>query len=258
MSAGGAPSILETDTGARIAYHRVDGATPTVVFLGGFASDMTGDKALFLERHCAARGQAFVRLDYQGHGASSGCFEDGTIGAWAGDARAVVEAVTTGPLVLVGSSMGGWVMLIVARALADRVGGLVGIASAPDFTEDLMRTRLLAEHAEALARDGQVRLPSAYDPDGYVVTGHLLEEARAHLQLRAPVPLRCPVRLVHGMADPDVPWQTSLGLVECLDSSDVRLTLVKDAGHRLSEPRQLALIASTLDELLETIAIGAG
>ncbi len=252
------PAFLDTPQGARIAHHVRAGAEPTVVFLGGFASDMTGEKARHLDAWCVARRQGFVRFDYQGHGASSGRFEDGTIGQWARDARAVADAVTSGPLVLVGSSMGGWLMLLVARALGGRVVGLVGIAPAPDFTEDLVRARMDAEQTAALERDGRLWMSSAYDPEGYVVTRALLDEARAHLQLRAPIPLRCPVRIVHGMADLDVPWQTSLRLAERLASSDVRIALLKDSGHRLSEPHELAVITDALEELLARSQRAAG
>jgi pimeloyl-ACP methyl ester carboxylesterase len=248
-----AASIVETRDGARLACHHLAGKMPTVVFLCGFRSDMSGTKALTLERVCAARGQAFLRLDYQGHGQSSGAFEDGTIGIWSDDAVSVIEAMTRGPLLLVGSSMGAWIMLLVARRLAGRVAGLVGVASAPDFTEDLMLAPMGGALRATLAREGRVLVPSRYDEVPTVVTAKLLEEGRRHLQLRAPIPIACPVRLLHGTADPDVPYKVSMRLLERLESKDVQLTLIKDGDHRLSSPENLALLADTVTGLLERI-----
>jgi len=210
---------------------------------------MAGTKATFLDDFCAARGLGYVRFDYSGHGASSGRFEDGTIGAWAQDAIAVIDRVIDGPLVLVGSSMGGWIMLLVALARPDRIAGLVGLAPAPDFTEALIWNRLSDEDRDLLLRVGRLERPSAYSEEPTILTRALIEEGRSHL-LSAPIGIRCPVRLLHGMADPDVPHRLSLDLAERLVSNDVRVTLIKDGDHRLSRAEDLALLGATIEELL--------
>jgi pimeloyl-ACP methyl ester carboxylesterase len=234
---------------ARLAYAALPGAGPTVVFLGGYASDMTGTKATYLEDWCRARGQAFVRFDYQGHGRSSGRLVDGTIGAWRDDALAVLQASAEGPLLLVGSSMGAWVMLLAARAMPERIHALVGVAAAPDFTEDLLWDRLDEEQRAALKRDGILHRPSEYG-DPMPFTWRLIEDGRRHLVLRAPLGLPGPVRLLHGTRDADVPWETSMRLADAIRGRDVALTLVKDGGHRLSEPHELALLGATIGSLL--------
>jgi pimeloyl-ACP methyl ester carboxylesterase len=244
------PDFVLRDDGTCLAYRLTHGASPTVVFLPGFRSDMAGTKARFLETWCAARGQAYLRFDYRGHGVSSGTFEEGTIGDWAEDAQAVVRDAVEGPVVLVGSSMGGWIMLLVARAMPERVAAILGIAAAPDFTEDLLGPSLSDEQRQALETDGVVYLPSDYDEEPTPLTRALIEEARSRLVLREPLPLRCPVRLLHGMDDPDVPWETALRLSEHVASADVRITLLKAAGHRLSARPDLDLIASELESLL--------
>jgi len=221
-----------------------------VVFLGGFMSDMTGTKAEALDRFCVERGQAYLRFDYFGHGASSGAFKDATVGRWKADALAVVDQLTEGPQILVGSSLGGWIMLLTALARRERVHALVGIAAAPDATEDLMWAELDEEKRATLARDGFLRLPSEYSPEGYIYTRTLIEEGRGHLVMRAPISIDCPVRLLHGMRDPDVPWRTSLALAEKLESPDVTVTLVKHGDHRLSTDDDLALLMRTLEPLL--------
>lgn len=233
-----------------MAYRRLPGRAPGVVFLGGFRSDMTGNKALFLEAACRARGLAFVRFDYWGHGASSGDFLAGTIGRWKSDAMAVIDELSEGPQILVGSSMGGWIMLLAALARPRRIKGLLGIAAAPDFTEDLVLPRFGPAEHRALRESGTVTLPSEYDPAGYPFTRELLEEGRAHLLLRQPVAIDVPVRLLHGMSDESVPWERSVLLCNRLEAPDVVLTLVKDGDHRLSRPCDLARLARSLDELL--------
>ena len=233
-----------------IAWRRRQGKGPGVVFLGGYASDMTGTKASFLDAWCAARGRAFLRFDYTGHGASAGRFEDGTIGAWAEDALAAIDRLTEGPQVLVGSSMGGWIMLEVAVARPDRVAALVGIAAAPDFTEDLLWARWDEGTRARLLAEGRVVEPSAYDPAGLVFTRALIEDGRQRLRLRGEIPCTRPVRLLHGQNDAAVPWQTSLRLAACLAATDVRVILIKDGDHRLSRPADLALLAQTLAPLL--------
>jgi pimeloyl-ACP methyl ester carboxylesterase len=223
-----------------------------VVFLTGFGSDMTGAKAVALEAACRARGRAYLRFDYGGHGQSSGAFTDGTIGTWTDDAVFVLERLTDGPQVLVGSSMGGWIMLLAARRLGTRLAGLVGIAAAPDFTEDLIWRQAGADVRARLLRDGVWHQPSAYSPEPTPITLGLIEDGRRHLLLRAPIPLACPVRLIHGLRDPDVPWQTALRLAERLDSRDVEVVLVKDGDHRLSSDADLARLARIVEDLCQS------
>jgi pimeloyl-ACP methyl ester carboxylesterase len=244
------PEILTRDDGATIAYHRLAGAVPGIVFLGGFHSDMTGNKALYLEDYCRRRGRAFVRFDHFGHGASSGEASMGTIGRWAEDAIAVLDSLTQGRQILVGSSMGGWIMLHAALARPARIDALVGVAAAPDFTEDLLWPRLDPAQRQQLRETGAVTLPSEYDPAGYTYRMSLFEDGRRHLVMRDAIALDCPVRLLHGMADTSVPWRTSLSLAERLTSSDVVVTLVKDGEHRLSRQSDLARLSRILDELL--------
>ncbi len=249
----GAVPIHSLDrAGTAIAYRRSPGLGPGLVFLTGFRSDMGGGKAVALEGWARERGRACVRFDYHAHGASGGDWAQGSIGRWRDDALAVLDRVTEGPQILVGSSMGGWIALLLALARPERVAGLVGIAPAPDFTERLIRPRLGPAEWRALETDGQFIAPSAYDPAGYPITRHLLEEARDHLVLApgsSPLPIRCPVRLLHGQCDPDIPWQTSLDLAGALQSQDVRVTLVKDGDHRLSRDADLALMLRLVDEL---------
>lgn len=247
------PKILSTPDGASIAYHHTPGRAPTVVFLSGFASHMGGTKATHLERWCREQGQAYLRLDYQGHGASSGTFEDGTVGVWAGDALAVIDEVTDGELLLVGSSMGAWIMLIAARRLGERVSALVGIASAPDFTEELIHAQLTGEQRAKLNTEGRLERASPYDQGQNVVTLRMIENGREYLQLGEVIPIECPVRLIHGLEDPDVPWEISLRLCDRLDSEDVRVILVKGGGHRMSSPAHLELLTGTVAELLARV-----
>jgi pimeloyl-ACP methyl ester carboxylesterase len=244
------PQFLARDDGERIAYRRLPGKEPGIVFLGGFMSDMTGTKATALEAFCKARGQAFLRFDYFGHGASTGAFRDGTIGRWRDDALAVIDRLTEGKQILVGSSMGGWIMLLAALARPERVAALVGIAPAPDFTEGLLWPSFTPEEQRRLLAEGAITVPSQYDPRGYTVTRRLIEEGRDHLLLARTVKIASPVRLLHGMKDEDVPWETSLRLAERLASEDVRVTLVKNGDHRLSTEADLALLQRTLEEFL--------
>ena len=244
------PCVLALAGGGHVAYRFVPGRAPTVVFLCGYGSQMTGTKARFLHRLCAESGHAYLRFDYRGRGASSGRLEDGTIGSWTDDACSVIEAATRGPLVLVGSSMGGWIMLLVARRMPGRVQALVGVAPAPDFTEDGIWPRLSASERETLATRGVVHVPSRYSDEPYPVTLRLVEEARGWLQLRDRIPLDCPVRLVHGWRDEEVPWRTSLRLAARLRSSDVTVQIVGDGDHRLSRDVDLALLGRTLQGVL--------
>jgi pimeloyl-ACP methyl ester carboxylesterase len=249
MPDGPAPRTLVRPDGATIAYHGQSGKSPGVMFLGGYRSDMTGTKATALDAHCRAQGRAFVRFDYFAHGRSSGRFEDGTIGRWAEDAVTVIDQVAEGPQVLVGSSMGGWIMLLAALARPDRVKGLVGIAAAPDFTTRLIPQRWPAERLAELQAKGVLYLPSEYDPEPYPYTWKLIEDGNRHLVLDRPLAFAGPVRLLHGMADPDVPWRHSLVLAEALAGGDVVLTLVKDGDHRLSRQADIGRLLAAVDEV---------
>ena len=248
-----APETLVLADGTRLAYRRIPAAAadarPGVVFLSGFASDMTGAKGAALEAWAQRRGQALLRFDYSGHGQSSGAFRDGTIGRWTDDALAALDRLTHGPQVLVGSSMGGWIALLAARARPQRVAGLVGIAAAPDFTEDLMWAQMQAETRSRLMTEGVILQPSQYQDAPMEITRTLIEDGRRHLLLRDPIDVRCPVRLLHGMADRDVPWNTSARLAERLRATDVTLTLIKDGDHRLSRDQDLQRIFAAVEEL---------
>lgn len=241
--------MLDRGDGVRLAWARLAGRGPTVVFCPGFNSDMAGAKATALAAFCAARGQAYLRFDYSGHGSSGGVFTDGTIGRWREDALAVIDRLTTEKVLLVGSSMGGWIALLVALARAERVAGIVGIAAAPDFTEDLMWEAMAPGERKLLLAEGQILVPNPYGGP-YPVTRALVEEGRRHLLLRDAIALDCPVRLLHGQADREVPWETSLRIAARLRGGDVRLCLVKDGDHRLSRPEDLLLLEQTLAALL--------
>lgn len=240
---------LLTPQHRQIAYHQTAGTGPGVVFLGGFRSDMTGTKAVFLQDWAETTGRAFLRFDYSGHGQSGGDFLDGAIGDWFQDALAAITGLTTGPQILVGSSMGGWISLLVARALPDRIAGIVGIAAAPDFTEDSMWAGFTPAQKVQMAAMGQVALPSDYSDAPYIITQRLIEDGRQNLVLRAPLHLPFPVRLLQGTDDIDVPPAVALRLMNHAICPDLRLTLVKGADHRFSTPDCLALIRSSLEDL---------
>lgn len=241
---------LNRHDGPPLAYAGTNGRPPTVVFLTGFRSDMSGAKALHLERHCVKAGRAFLRFDYRGHGRSGGRFAEACIGDWRRDALAMLDRAVSGQVVLVGSSMGGWIMLLAALARPERVAGLVGIAAAPDFTRDLIERRLTPVDREVLERDGVLLPPSAYG-EPIPITRRLLEEGRAHLLLDRPIALSCPIHLLHGQLDPDVPWQTALRLAAAIEGGRVTVELVKDGDHRLSRDEDLRRIAAALDRVLE-------
>jgi pimeloyl-ACP methyl ester carboxylesterase len=244
---------LQAEDGVQLAYQSSPGKGPTVVFLSGFASHMGGTKALHLQQWCQNQGRAYLRLDYRGHGQSGGEFEEGTVGLWAADALALVRAAAPGPVLLIGSSMGAWIMLLVARELGEQVRAMIGLASAPDFTEELIHAQLDVKQRARLNRDGRLERASNYDQGPNVVTLRMIEDGRSYLQLQEVIPLNCPVRLIHGLADPDVSWEISLRLCDRLEAEDVLVTLVKDGGHRLSATRELALITDTLNTLLNTV-----
>ena len=243
------PHFLETAQGRRLAWHRFSGREPGVVFLGGLRSDMTGTKAVHLEDWARRSGRAFLRFDYSGHGASSGAFVDGCIGDWAEDAQAAIEALTEGPQVLVGSSMGGWISLLLAKRMPERLAGLVTIAAAPDFTEDGMWAEWSEEQRRTCMEEGQVALPSEYGED-MIITRRMIEDGRDRLVMRNALEMAVPVRMLQGTADADVSMSVALRLLDHMGGDDIRLELVKGADHRFSDPACLATITRAIEEVL--------
>ncbi|WP_116132240.1 carboxylesterase [Tropicimonas sp. IMCC34043] len=253
----GEPNYMRTDDSRRIAWRRRDGAGPMVVFLGGLRSDMMGTKAEHLDAWAQARGQGFLRFDYSGHGESEGQFEDGCIGDWAEDAAAALTELTEGPLLLVGSSMGGWISLLMARAMPQRIAGLVTIAAAPDFTEDMMWSGFTDAQRAEMAASGQVAVPSDYG-EPLVITQRLIEDGRNQLVLRDPLALPFPTRMFQGTADAEVDMSVALRILDHAEGPDIRLTLVKGADHRFSSPEALAMIVASIEEILTGLAAGSG
>ena len=231
-----------------IAYQRQVGNKnfPGIIFLSGFASDMEGTKAVFLSERAAEHVIPFIRFDYRGNGRSTGKFSEGTIGAWFEDCLAVFDQLTDGPQIVVGSSMGGWLGLLLAKARPERIKAFIGIAAAPDFTEDLIWDKLTTTQRDALLREGEISENNAPPDQRKPITLKLIEEARAHLVLRDPLPLSCPVRLLQGMQDKDVPWKHAERLAEHINQDDVQVTLIKNADHRLCTPQNLDLLWKTI------------
>ncbi len=246
-------AMLQRADGEQLAYHHQPGVSPGILFFAGFNSNMQGDKALALDAWCREQGRQFTRFDYFGHGESSGAFEDGTIGRWIEDALSVLDEIAEGPQILVGSSMGGWIMLQVALARPERVKALVGIAPAPDFTETMRAGRLSPEQMLQLELSGACEIENCYD-DGepYLISANLLDEGANHCLLpAAEIAIHCPVRILHGQQDADVPWERSLLLAEKLATPDVVLSFIKDGDHRLSRPGDLRRLVRTLESLLQ-------
>lgn len=244
-----APAYLASPDGLRLAYRRSEGTAPTLLFLPGYMSDMEGGKAVALHRWADAQGRAMVRLDYAGCGASEGRFVDGTLAGWRDDVLLLIDRVIAGPVLIVGSSMGGWLALLVALARPDRIVGLVGIAAAPDFTQ-----WGFTDADKALLRtEGRIEEPSPYGDTPYVTTRAFWESGQALRLLEAEIPIDCPVRLLHGQADPDVPWDIALQTAARLRSSDVQTLLIKDGDHRLSRDGDIALLIRTVASLLDTL-----
>lgn len=237
--------FLTTPQGRRIAYHKTEGQGPGVVFLGGFKSDMEGSKAVYLEDWARRQGRAYLRLDYSGHGESDGAFTDGCIGDWADDAQAAIEALTEGPQILVGSSMGGWISLLMTKRLTGRVAGLVTIAAAPDFTQDSMWAGFDADQRARLEAEGQIALPSDYG-EPYIITKGLIEDGRNHLVLREKIDLPFPTRFLIGTADEAVDLSVAYRLLDQAEGPDIRLTLVKNKDHRFSDEECLGLIEAAI------------
>jgi len=246
--------VGEGNTARRIAVRARLGASPGLIWLGGFNSDMTGTKAVALDAWAAERGRACVRFDYSGHGESGGAFIDGTIGRWLEESVAVFERFCRGPQVVIGSSMGGWMALLLAREIARRqlgqasLAGLVLIAPAPDFTEQLMWNGFPPEVREEIRTRGVWMRPSQYG-DPYPITRALIEEGRNHLLLGSAIDVGCPVRILQGAQDPDVPWQHAFALAHRLPSEDVVLTMIQDGDHRLSRPQDIARIMAAVAEI---------
>lgn len=247
------PSYFTTPQGRKIAYHLTRGDGPGVVFLGGLKSDMQGTKATHLEAWARARGQGFLRFDYSGHGESSGAFEEGCIGDWAEDAEAAISALTEGRQVFVGSSMGGWISLLMARRMPERMAGLVTIAAAPDFTEDSMWANFTDAQRAEMAETGRVALPSDYG-EPYIITQRMIDDGKQQLVLRSPLSLPVPVRFLQGTADKDVDMSVALRLLDHAEGPDMRLTLVDGADHSFSTPPCLELITRSIEEVLGTEA----
>lgn len=245
----GQTQYLECANGRRIAYHVTDGTGPVIVFLGGLKSDMEGTKAVHLEAWAKAHGRAFLRFDYSGHGESSGTFEEGCIGDWHEDTLAAIDALTEGAIIPVGSSMGGWQALLLAKARPERIAGMVTIAAAPDFTEDGYWASFTEAQKAKLETHGFVELPSDY-MEPYRISRRMIEDGRRCLVLRAPLPLSFPVRCLQGTADTAVSTETALRLLDHAECPDMRLTLVKDADHRFSDETCLSLIEQAILDVL--------
>ncbi|MGC3939335.1 alpha/beta fold hydrolase [Roseobacter sp. EG26] len=243
------PRYLDTADERRLAYHLTEGKGPWIIFLGGLKSDMEGTKALHLEAWARAKGRAFLRFDYSGHGQSSRRFEEGSIGDWAEDTAAIIDALTEGPILPVGSSMGGWQALLLAKRMPDRIAGMVTIAAAPDFTEDGYWASFSEAQKQQLTREGRVEIPSDY-MEPYIITSRMIEDGREQLVLRSNLDLPFPVRCLQGTADTAVSTETALRLLQHATCPDMRLMLVKDADHRFSDGPCLALIEEAVGDLL--------
>ena len=243
-------STLHRQSAPDLAYRLEQGASglPAVLLLGGFASDMNGTKGQWLSSFCAARGQTLVRFDYSGHGISGGAFIDGTIATWLQDALDIVDAVTSGPLILIGSSMGGWIGLHVALRRADRITGFIGIAAAPDFTREVL-ARIGPAQQEALHRHGHFPLPDNPGFKPRLITARLLEDGEKHCLLDGPIPIECPVRLIQGMKDDEVPWRYAGLILDKVTGADKRAYLQEEGDHRLVRDEDFALLGALVDEL---------
>jgi pimeloyl-ACP methyl ester carboxylesterase len=248
-------SVGEGAAQRAIAVRVREGATPGLLWLGGYKSDMQGTKAQALAGWAAQQGRACVRFDYSGHGESGGAFTDGTIGRWLAETLAVLDACCRGPQVVIGSSMGGWLALLLAQALRARkepgtasIAGLILVAPAVDFTEELMWKRFTPEIKRELVEKGVWARPSQYSAEPYLVTRQLIEEGRNHLMLGAMIETGCPVRILQGVEDPDVPWQHAKALVARFACDDVVLTLIKDGDHRLSRPEDIERLIRAVAE----------
>lgn len=248
------PQILKRNGQPDIAYvyttpSGAGAALPPVVFLGGFKSDMAGTKALYLEQQCQMRGQAYVRLDYSGHGVSGGVFADGTIGQWKDDALAVMDHLKIKGAILVGSSMGGWISLVITVQRPDIVKAMIGIAAAPDFTDDIWFNRLTAAQRDEITASGFIALPSEYSDEPYIITKALIEDGRANFVLNDVQTSTAPMILLQGKQDEDVHWHTPERIREAFAHAPVETILIEDGDHRLSRPEDLAMLDEKLRQL---------
>ncbi len=243
-------AFLARPDGLRLAYRHRPGAGATIVFLPGYMSDMDGGKAVALDAWAGDAGQAMLRLDYGGNGSSDGRFEDGTLASWRDDALLLIDTLTKGPIIIAGSSMGGWLALLIALARPDRIVGLVGIAAAPDFTQwgftDADKALLMTE--------GRILEPTPYGDQPYVTTLAFWQSGQALRLLEGPLAIDCPVRLLHGQQDADVPWDIALRTAAALRSSDVQTLLIKDGDHRLSRDADIALLIRTVAALADCLS----
>lgn len=246
------PEFLSLDDGNQLAYVHSKGNenAPSIIFLGGFMSDMSGTKATALERFCKEKHYSYTRFDYFGHGQSSGKFIDGTIGYWKSNVLSVLDMLPHRKHIVIGSSMGGWLMLLAALARPEKVSALIGVASAPDFTENLIWDVMTDKEKKELTENGIFNQPSDYSESPYPISKQLIEEGRHHLLLNDTIPINCPVRLIHGMKDDDVPYTLSVELTQKLQSDDVQIQLVKRSDHRMSSEEDVALLEKTIETLV--------
>ena len=247
------PEYLETRSKRMLAFHKIEGTRPTVVFLGGFKSEMAGTKALHLEDWAKREGNSYLRFDYSGHGVSSGKFSEGCIGDWADDAEYVIERTTDGPLILIGSSMGGWIALLMVQRMAERIAALITIAAAPDFTEDEFWNQFSDQQKSEVMENGITFLPSEYG-EPYPITRRLIEDGRNHLILRSSFQVDFPVRMLQGDKDKSVTRETALSLFDHMEGEDIQLSFLKGGDHSLSSPENLAVLENRLNTLIEQLA----
>ena len=242
------PASIACEDGIRLAFHHNPGYSPGVIFCTGFRSDMTGGKAVSLGAFCRDRGQQYTRFDYRGHGQSGGIFADSTVGDWLKDALTILDSVATGPQIVVGSSMGGWIAFLLARARPNRIAAIITVAPAVDMTQRTL-ANLPDDAKHQLGEKGVWMRPSQYEPAGYPITQKLLEEGINHNLLSDPIHFEGPVRILHGMQDDAVPWWLSLDISDALISNDVKITFVKDADHRMSRPDDIKRLLKLVDAL---------
>lgn len=247
-------SFLDIKQGRRLAYQKLEGNGIAIVFLAGHGSDMLGSKAEALYLDCQAKNRPFIRFDYSGHGQSDGEFLDGTITSWTEDAAAILEALTDGPVILVGSSLGGWIMLNLAKQLGDKIAGLIGIAAAPDFTERLIWQDLDESQREKMKSEGQIALPNPYADEDVIYPYQLITDGRRNLLLQDELAISCPIYLHQGMEDHEVPWQTAIDIAKAVTSGDVTINLIKEAGHRFSSEGEIAAILASVDNIYEKLS----
>ncbi|KAG2456671.1 abhydrolase domain containing 10, depalmitoylase b [Polypterus senegalus] len=237
----------------KIAYHNTKGKSPGVIFLPGFASNMNGQKALALEEFCKSLGHSFLRFDYSGCGASEGKLEDGSIGKWKKEVLSVIDELTEGPQILVGSSMGGWLMLHAALARPEKVAALVGVATASDHFVTTYKS-LSIETKQEIEQKGEWRFLSKYSEEGfYKISPEFIKDAENHCLLHSPIPITCPVKLIHGMKDEEVPWHVSVHVAERLLSNDVDVVLRKHGQHRMSQPDDIKVLIFVVDDLIDKL-----